>query len=107
MKNKNKSATTLNFPSFPINTQQSLRATRCGGRHKKGKLWLVGGASNNGANCGLACANSNNAWTNSNANYSARITSKKETIPFRTRVLRHRDVSDPSEPRRLVHKYSQ
>lgn len=77
MKNKNKSATTLNFPSFPINTQQSLRATRCGGRHKKGKLWLVGGYSNNGANCGLACANSNNAWTNSNANYSARITSKK------------------------------
>lgn len=66
------------FHHFPINTHQSLRATRCGGRHKKGKLWLVGGNSNNGANCGLACANSNNAWTNSNANYSARITSKKK-----------------------------
>lgn len=33
---KNKSATTLNFPSFPINTHQSLRATRCGGRQKEG-----------------------------------------------------------------------
>ena len=32
---------------------------------------------------------------------------KKKLYPLRTRVLRHRDVSDPSEPRRLVHKYSQ
>ena len=74
---KNKSATTLNFPSFPINTHQSLRATRCGGRHKKGKLWLVGGNSNLGAICGLACAYSYDAWTYSSANSSARITSKK------------------------------
>ena len=45
------------------------------------KLWLFGGNSNNGANCGLAYANSNNAWTNSNANISARLTmlSKKKT----------------------------
>lgn len=77
MKNKNKSATTLKFPSFPINTHQSLRATRCGGRHKKGKLWLVGGFSSYGADCGLACAYSYAAWSYSYANYSARITSKK------------------------------
>ncbi len=38
------------------------------------KLWLFGGNSNNGANCGLAYANSNNAWSNSNANISARHT---------------------------------
>ena len=82
MKKKNKSATTLKFPSFPINTHQSLRATRCGGRHKKGKLWLVGGSSDFGAYCGLACAHSYDAWTYSYAFSSARITSKKETIPL-------------------------
>ena len=38
------------------------------------KLWLFGGSSYNGANCGLAYANSNNAWSNSNANISARHT---------------------------------
>lgn len=39
------------------------------------QLWFGGGTSNNGANCGLAYANSNNAWSNANANISARITS--------------------------------
>ena len=38
------------------------------------ELWMFGGNSNNGANCGLAYANSNNAWSNSNANISARHT---------------------------------
>lgn len=38
------------------------------------ELWLFGGNSNNGANCGIAYANSNNVWTNSNANISARLT---------------------------------
>ena len=41
-----------------------------------GQLWLWGGNSNNGANCGLAYVNSNNAWTNSNSNNGARLTSK-------------------------------
>ena len=39
------------------------------------QLWIGSGNSNNGANCGLAYANSNNAWSNANANISARITS--------------------------------
>ena len=39
------------------------------------QLWLGGGSSHHGANCGLAYANSNNAWSNANANISARITS--------------------------------
>lgn len=45
------------------------------------ELWLFGGNSNNGANCGLAYANSNNAWSNANANISARLTTlrKKST----------------------------
>ena len=38
------------------------------------ELWMFGGNSNNGANCGLAYANSNNAWSNSNSNISARHT---------------------------------
>ena len=38
------------------------------------KLWLFSGNSNNGANCGLAYAASNNAWTKSDANISARHT---------------------------------
>lgn len=38
------------------------------------KLWLFGGNSNNGANCGLAYANSNNGWAHSDANISARHT---------------------------------
>ena len=38
------------------------------------KLWLFSSDSNNGANCGLAYAASNNAWTESNANISARHT---------------------------------
>lgn len=38
------------------------------------KLWMFGSDSNNGANCGLAYANSNNAWSESNANISARHT---------------------------------
>lgn len=44
------------------------------------ELWLFGGNSNNGSNCGLAYANSNNAWSNSNANYSARHTIRKSDM---------------------------
>lgn len=42
-----------------------------------GQVWFWGGRSGNGANCGLANSNSNNAWTNSNTNNGARLTSKK------------------------------
>lgn len=38
-----------------------------------GQLWLVGGRSNFGADCGLACASSSNAWTRSSAFSSARL----------------------------------
>lgn len=38
------------------------------------ELWLFGGNSNSASACGLAYASSNNAWTNSNSNYSARLT---------------------------------
>jgi len=70
------------------------------------KLWLFGGNSNNGSNCGLAYANSNNVWSNSNANISARLTivGKKSTI--RVSVLRHGNAPDHCEPRQRVRMYS-
>lgn len=37
-------------------------------------LVLWGGNANNGPNAGLGYGNSNNAWTNSNANIGARHT---------------------------------
>ena len=37
------------------------------------QLWLVGGSSNYGARCGLACASSNAAWTYLHARCSARL----------------------------------
>lgn len=38
-----------------------------------GQLWCGGGYSYHGANCGLACAGSSNAWSNANASISARL----------------------------------
>jgi hypothetical protein len=40
----------------------------------RNRLVLWGGNANNGANCGLAYANSNNDWSNSNANIGSRHT---------------------------------
>lgn len=67
------------------------------------KLWLFGGNSNNGSNCGLAYANSNNGWSNSNANISARHTLETKK---RVSVLRHGNAPDYHEPRRRVRMYS-
>lgn len=44
------------------------------------QLWLGGGLSNSGAPCGLAAANSNNAWSDANANISARLANKTEEL---------------------------
>lgn len=38
-----------------------------------GKLWLFGGGSSSGSNCGLASATSSHAWSFSNSNFSARL----------------------------------
>ena len=38
-----------------------------------GQLWLFGGYSNFGSNCGLACSASNAAWSASSASFSARL----------------------------------
>ena len=39
----------------------------------EGQLWLFGGRSSIGSSCGLAYATSNNVWSRSNADYSARL----------------------------------
>ena len=41
--------------------------------HASGQLWLFGGYSDSASRCGLASAYSNNAWTNSNSAFSARL----------------------------------
>ena len=38
-----------------------------------GQLWLFGGSSSYGSHCGLAVANSYDAWSASNSNFSARL----------------------------------
>lgn len=43
-------------------------------------LLLWGGNANNGALCGLAYSNSNNAWSNSNSNIGSRHTSVRKRI---------------------------
>lgn len=44
------------------------------------QLWRGGGRSNFGAYCGLACANSNNAWSLAYASLSARLAHKTEEL---------------------------
>lgn len=44
------------------------------------QLWRGGGSSDNGADCGLAYAHSNNAWSNASATLSARLAHKTEEL---------------------------
>lgn len=44
------------------------------------QLWRGGGSSSTGANCGLASARSSYAWSNANANFSARLAHKTEEL---------------------------
>lgn len=44
------------------------------------QLWCGSGTANNGAYCGLASANSNNAWSYANASVSARLAHKTEEL---------------------------
>jgi hypothetical protein len=44
------------------------------------QLWIGGGSSNNGANCGLAAANSDSAWSLAYASISARLAHKTEEL---------------------------
>lgn len=44
------------------------------------QLWFGGGCSNHGAYCGLASADSNNAWSTAQAIFSARLAHKTEEL---------------------------
>lgn len=44
------------------------------------QLWFGGGASYNGAHCGLACASSYSAWSIASADISARLAHKTEEL---------------------------
>lgn len=65
------------YPWFNLYTQEEIDNMD---EEKKKKLCLFGGRSSNGANCGLACANSRDAWSNSSANVSARLAVKSEEL---------------------------
>ena len=59
------------YPWFYLYTQEEIDKMD---KEKKKKLWLFGGASYHGASCGLAFAYSCLAWSDSDANISARHT---------------------------------
>lgn len=67
------------FPWFTLWTEEELKekSEEWKADHK---LWLFGGASDTGSACGLAYASSNNAWTGSYADFSARLAVKSEEL---------------------------
>ena len=65
------------YPWFYLYTQEEIDKMD---EEKKKKLWLFGGASPDGAPCGLASASSCSAWSKSDAGISARLAVKSEAI---------------------------
>ena len=65
------------YPWFNLYTQEEIDNM---GEEKKKKLWLFGSYSNHGSLCGLAYADSNCAWSGSDACFSARLAVKSESL---------------------------
>ena len=65
------------YPWFYFCTQEEIDKMD---EEKKKKLWLFGGYSSDGACCGLAAADSDYAWSNSSASFSARLAVKSEAL---------------------------
>ena len=65
------------YPWFYLYTQEEIDNMD---EENKKKLWLFGGSSSYGANCGLASALSNLAWSASVALISARLAVKSEAL---------------------------
>lgn len=65
------------YPWFFLYTQEEIDEMD---EEKKKKLWLFGGCSHIGANCGFAYAISYYAWSNSYASLSARLAVKSEAL---------------------------
>ena len=66
------------YPWLHLYTQEEIDKMD---EEKKKKLWLFGGCSSYAA-CGLAAANSGDAWSGSYANFSARLAVKSEALAF-------------------------
>ena len=84
-------------------TKYGVRKAPCE-RQYNVELLNVGGNANNGANCGVAYANSNNDFSNSNTNIGARLkffTKGDILIPFSRASYRSADgyVLVKAEPR--------
>lgn len=65
------------YTCFYIYTQEDIDNMD---EEKKKSLWLFGGYSYNGWNCGLASANSHNSWSYSHSNFSALLAVKSEEL---------------------------
>ena len=65
------------YPWFYLYTQEEIDKMD---KEKKKKLWMFGGTSYDGSNCGLAYADSSNVCSHSSANASARLAVKSEAI---------------------------
>lgn len=65
------------YPWFYLYTQEEIDEMD---EEKKKSLWLFGGGSCDGAYCGLAAAYSDAAWSNSDADVSARLAVKTEEL---------------------------
>ena len=67
------------FPWFTLWTEEELKE-KSEEWKANNKLWLFGGASHNGAICGLASASSNHAWAVAPSSISARLAVKSDEL---------------------------
>ena len=67
------------YPWFYLLTEEEI-SEKSEEWKKEHSLWLFGGSSYNGANCGLASANSSSAWSYSDSPLSARLAVKSEEL---------------------------
>ena len=65
------------YPWFYLYTQEEIDKMD---EEKKKKLWLFGGSSASGSYCGLASADSYDAWSDASASFSARLAVKSEAL---------------------------
>lgn len=65
------------YPWFYLYTQKEIDIMD---EEKKKRLWLFGGSSDNGSDCGLAYASSPYAWSRSDSSLSARLAIKSEAL---------------------------